>query len=112
MKVNDGTLSNKLQELFELSQRMEEELALADGDTDLNRRISTIREYPAMIENYLTQYRFIEEPLFERADAKKLLNFIVEWAVFDPSILAGLAEVLNLTQAWHHIPGRMRKSER
>lgn len=110
--MTDGILSGKLQELFELSIKMEEELQLADGDTDVKRRLSTVREYPSLIENYLTQYRYIAELLYDRADTKRLLDFIVEWGIFDPSILAGLAEVLNLMQAWHHIPGRMKKSDR
>lgn len=88
--MNDGVLSNKLQGLFELAQQMENELQLADGDTDVERRLKTIREYPSQVENYLTQYRFIAEPLLECADTKTILDFIVEWAIFDPSILAVL----------------------
>jgi hypothetical protein len=108
----DGTLSRKLQELYELSQRMEDELQLADGDTVLERRLSTVREYQLMVGDFITKYNFISEELYERADTKTLLDFIVQWAIFDPSILAGLAEKLHLTQSWCNIPGRMKKSER
>lgn len=108
----DGTLSRNLQELYELSQRMEDELALADGDCDVERRLKTIREYPSMVENYLSQFRFISAELYERADKKDLLDFIIQWGIFDPSILAGLAETMHLTQSWSNIPGRMKKSER
>lgn len=108
-RMSDGILSERLFTLYILAKEMEDELQLADGDIDLNRRLKTIREYPSMIGDYTTKYNAISEQLAEYADVKKLLDFIFDAAIRDPLLIIGLAERLGLSQAFRPMPGRMKK---
>lgn len=108
-KMNDGILSNKLEALYELAQSMEDELRLIDGDTVFNRRMKAIKDYPLLISNYQACYKEIAEQLDLYAEDVNLIEFIIEWAIYDPSIIRGLAEKLHLIHTWSYIPGRTPK---
>ena len=108
-RENDGVILRRLKELFNIAQRLDDELAYIAGDTDLNKRMKAIEEYRHGVSNFMCQYSQIKEQLLLRADPEKLLNFIVEWSIFDPSILIGLAKTLNLYQSFSNVPERMRR---
>jgi len=109
VKRNDGVVSKQLEEMFRLALEMENELGFINGDTEINKRLKGLKEYSQAIGNYMSQYGQIKDQLLLRANTESLLNFIVEWAVFDPSIIIGLAKTLTLHQCFSHVPERMRR---
>lgn len=102
-KMNNGVLSNKLESLYKIAKNMENDIVLIDGHTVLNKRMEALNEYRTTVSDFMGQYEEIAEQLELYSDTRKLLDFIVEWAVYDPHIILGLAEKLSLTTSWSHI---------
>jgi hypothetical protein len=102
-KMNNGILSNKLESLYQLAKNMERDIVLIDCHTVLHKRMDALNEYRTTVSNFTSKYEEIAEQLELYSDTRKLLDFIVEWAVYDPNIILGLAENLSLTTSWSHI---------
>lgn len=106
IEMGDGVLSNKMQNLYNIAVEMADNVSTIDNDKSILARRKGLDSYTHALDNYEAQYREIAEHLERRANVKKLLNFVAEWAIYDPSILIGLAENLGLMQCWHHVPER------
>lgn len=110
--MNDGILSNRLESLYELAKNMENDIALIDGCIVLEKRMKALDEYRTTVSSFMSKYEEIAEQLELYSDTRKLLDFIVEWAVYDPHIILGLAEALSLTNSWSHIVDCIPKTRR
>ncbi|HZX21315.1 MAG TPA: hypothetical protein VFF25_02875 [Clostridia bacterium] len=111
-KMNEGVLSSKLESVYKLAKNMENDITLIDGCIVLEKRMKALDEYRTTVSSFMSKYEEIAEQLELYSDTRKLLDFIVEWAVYDPHIILGLAEKLSLTITWSHIVDCIPKTRR
>lgn len=103
-RMNDGVLSGRLQSLYEIARKISDDVIIIDSEKTLQSRRKGLQNYILALSNFESQYKQIADQLELYADKRQLLDFIAEWAVYDPSILLDLAACLGLMQAWHNIP--------
>jgi hypothetical protein len=108
-RQNDGVVSGKLMALFELAQDLDSELQFINGDTEISKKIKSLDLYKQGVSDFMSQYSAVKDQLLMRSDVETLLSFIIEWSIFDPSILIGLAKNINLYQCFFNIPERMKR---